>query len=78
MKRKKRWDQNMTGHGLAEIIQSFVDGSCGFWDWDDLAYFPLSDPTLDAIRVEAVQTNHCTPEGLKALREMIVRLQTLG
>jgi hypothetical protein len=36
---------------VADIIEAFLAGTGGDWDWDDFISFPLADPELDSIRI---------------------------
>lgn len=40
----------LTKAEVANIIEHFVDGTGGGWDWDDFTSVRIEDPELDAIR----------------------------
>ena len=40
---------------VADIIEQFVDGTGGRWDWDDFTSTKIADPELDAIRVRCIE-----------------------
>lgn len=37
----------------ARIIRTFLDGTCGPYDWDDFTSWSLRDPLIDSIRLRA-------------------------
>ena len=39
-----------TREEVAEIIERFLDGSCGEWDWDDSLSIKVENVQLDAVR----------------------------
>lgn len=40
-----------THEEVAAVIERFLDGSCGPFDWDDLLSFPIEAPDLEKLRV---------------------------
>ena len=70
---------------MADIIERFVDGICGEWDWDDFCSFPIVDPSLDAIRVRCIglpqefpssqKGHYCSEAGIEVLRVMVRELR---
>lgn len=40
----------MNKNDLAKLIRSFVDGSCGSWDWDEFTSIPAKDPEIERLR----------------------------
>jgi hypothetical protein len=41
----------------AHSIRTFLDGTCGPYDWDDFTSCPLGDPKVDSIRLRAIGVN---------------------
>ena len=37
----------------ARVIRTFLDGTCGPYDWDDFTSCSLRDPLIDSIRLRA-------------------------
>ncbi|HLY99109.1 MAG TPA: hypothetical protein VKT33_08590 [Candidatus Angelobacter sp.] len=71
---------------VAKVLENFLEGSGGPWDWDDFTQgMSLKDPELEAIRrrcaglgteFPATSPNHyCGEEGLKVLRSYITSLR---
>lgn len=68
---------------LVDIIERFLDGTGGRWDWDDFTSLRITDPELDAIRVRCGQLydepnypgRYCGPEGMVEMRRMIEKLR---
>ena len=70
---------------MADIIDRFVNGICGRWDWDDFCSFPIVDPALDAIRVRCIglseefpstqKGHYCSEPGFEVMREMVRKLR---
>lgn len=64
----------------ASVIEAFVDGRSGMWDWDDFTSPQKKDPFLESIRLRclAVYNNYpaknarryCSGEGLDVLRTL--------
>ena len=73
---------------VAEIIERFVEGTCGPWDWDDFISFPLDDPALEAVRRECADLPdrypptkrgwYCNDEGLDELRRLMHYVASLA
>ena len=69
---------------LADIIERFLDGTGGRWDWDDFTSLSITDPELDAIRVRCGQLydeptyagRYCGPEGMVEIRRIIEKLRS--
>ena len=40
---------------MAVIIEQFLDGTGGRWDWDDFVSLRIEDPELDAIRLRCAR-----------------------
>ncbi len=74
-----------SGAEIARLIDSFLDGSCGEWDWDDFISIGLKSPALEQIRREcaampdkypATEKGHyCNREGKERLREIADELR---
>jgi hypothetical protein len=70
---------------VADIIERFVNGTGGKWDWDDFISWPIADPQLDAIRArcaglsqefQTTQKGHyCSEAGVEVLRQMVKELR---
>ena len=41
-----------TPHEVANIIEKFLDGTGGDWEWDDFTSLRIKDPALEAIRIK--------------------------
>ncbi len=72
---------------VANIIEHFLDGTGGAWDWDDFISSPIHDDVLDRYRLKcnAVSEDYptekpgqfCNEDGVKAMRNMIVELRAM-
>jgi hypothetical protein len=70
----------MTKSEIADLIESFLDGSCEEWDWDDFMNERLSDPDLVRIQRRCASVpqeypptdrgSYCGPEGVEVLKQM--------
>jgi hypothetical protein len=67
---------------VAEILEQFLDGTVGAWDWDDFTSIRIADPELEAIRVRCVELydsttsgQYCGPEGVAEMRRMVDQLR---
>lgn len=69
------------------IIEAFVEGTGGDWDWDDFCSLQIENRELDAIRIKCCQLDdthppvvrghYCNDEGIDILREMVRNLRGL-
>ncbi|MDD3020689.1 MAG: hypothetical protein PHX61_06880 [Alphaproteobacteria bacterium] len=65
---------------LASLIRSFVDGSCGEWDWDDFISIKQKDSEIEKVRLELIRirtnypaikkTEYCNEDGTRKLLEI--------
>ena len=72
---------------VANIIESFVEGTGGRWDWDDFCSLAIENRELDAIRVKCcnlsfthppvAKGHYCNDQGIQILREIITNLRNL-
>ena len=70
---------------VADVIESFLDGTCGRWDWDDFISVPLSNSQLNEIRVRCAGLPdrfppteagyYCGPEGFEVMRALVRELR---
>ena len=70
----------MTKEQIAQLIRSFVDGSCGEWAWDDFTSVRQSDNELEEVRQRILKIPDKYPsthpnvwtndEGIQALLEI--------
>jgi hypothetical protein len=51
----------LTPTEVADIIEAFLKGTDGRWDWDDFCSSRITDPALDAIRVRCVDLHDEDP-----------------
>jgi len=68
---------------VADIIERFLDGGSGRWDWDDFLSIPIGDPELDEVRQrcdatrdEAYRGQWCGHAGYAELRRIIAELRS--
>ena len=76
---------NFTKAEAARLIVSFVDGSCGVWDWDDFTSARQDDPKVEAARLRLIDihdeypsgksTVYCSPEGISIMLEIAESLR---
>ena len=67
----------MTKAELAHLLESFADGTCGEWEWDDFLSIPHKDSEIEKIRDHCEQLDvefppnkpgqFCNEEGLAVL-----------
>jgi len=68
---------------VAEIIEQFLDGTGGRWDWDDFCSIRIKDPELDAIRLKCVtlhdddphRYHYCGEVGIAVMRGFVDTLR---
>ena len=83
--RRKGGPATRTPEEIATIIDQFLDGTCGKWDWDDLCSIKIEDPDLDQVRVLCSSTCfvypptekgfYCSSQGREYLRELSRKLR---
>jgi len=76
---------NMTRAEAADVIESFILGKGGPWDWDDFLSLPQSDEELEQIRARCdslpeefppqQRTHYCGLEGIEVLRKYVAFLR---
>lgn len=76
---------NLTRTEVADLMERFLSGNIGTWEWDDFISLPINDPELEKVRMRcatldnefpATQRGHyCGPEGFKILEMMIKDLR---
>lgn len=66
---------------VAEVegyLKDFLDGGGGAWDWDDFTSIPITDPSLERIREEALLVQlPLGDEGEKALRNLLEQVRAM-
>jgi hypothetical protein len=72
---------------VANIIESFVEGTGRNWDWDDFCSHEIENRELDAIRLKCCELSsshppiakgqYCNDEGIELLRETVKNLRSL-
>jgi hypothetical protein len=70
---------------VAKILEAFLAGSGGDWDWDDFLSFAIVDEELELIRVHcnrldsefpATEKGHfCGPKGFEVISEYVRQLR---
>jgi hypothetical protein len=73
----------MTRAAVADVIEQFLDGTGGEWDWDDFCSVRIADPELDAIRIRCISFHdehpspkgYCSPEGYEVMRGLVKALR---
>ena len=69
---------------VAATVESFIDESCGRYDWDDLISLPRSDKTFETVCRYCASTSDlyptkkgwCSDEGAAKLREFAALLRS--
>jgi hypothetical protein len=81
------WIENVadryTKAEVADIIERFLDGGGGAWDWDDFLSIRIADPELDGVRQRCIATRDetyrnqwCGPAGFAELRRIVAQLRS--
>lgn len=81
----RRSGPRMSVPDVALVIDHFVMGESGEWDWDDFISAPIDDPRLDSIRERCARLDeefrptrsdaYCGDEGLEVLRQFVRELR---
>src|SRR5262245_54688686 len=68
--------QNRTSEEVANFLRQFAEGTSGEWDWDDFTSVPITNPKLEAIRIEAdLIPLPIDSHGKQKLQELITRAE---
>jgi hypothetical protein len=69
----------------ASIIEAFVDGKSGLWDWDDFTSIKKKDAFLESVRRRCISVRdeyppksegaYCGPEGVELMRALARELR---
>jgi hypothetical protein len=73
----------LTREEVADIIEAFLNGTGGRWDWDDFCSIRIKDPDLDAIRRRCADLHeedpypaqYCGPAGVEIVRGFVAALR---
>jgi hypothetical protein len=59
----------MTRTKLADLLEGFVNGTCGDWEWDDFLSVPHDDPEIEKIHERCEQLVGCriSPDKARAV-----------
>jgi hypothetical protein len=70
---------------VADIIEQFLDGTGGKWDWDDFCSFGIADPYLDSLRIQCCELqstlpaetpgHYCNQAGFQVMRNLVAELR---
>lgn len=73
---------------LANLIEAFLNGTCGEWDWDDFISVKQSDPEIEEIRLRCANLpwefpsarpdEYCSDKGTVVLKDYVQRLRRGG
>ncbi len=76
---------NLSRDEVAGIIESFLNGTSGEWDWDDFISIPLEDPELEAVRRKCAAAReefpptqprqYCGEQGVETMRRIAAELR---
>jgi len=76
-----------TKHEVAYLIKSFLDGTCGEWEWDDFTSVKQKEPELEKVRIRLIKIHdeypsqnpneYCDDNGVKEMLEIIETLEKL-
>ena len=73
----------LTKTEVVNIINSFINGTTGEYDWDDFISIPIEDPSLNEIRIYCANLrdvypptagSYCNEEGINQLRKVVENL----
>ena len=75
----------ITKNDVAEIINNFINGCGGEWDWDDFISIPIKDKYLDSIRQRCAglpeefpagrNKGCCNSDGVELLKQIVFDLR---
>lgn len=70
---------------VAGIIEKFLDGTGGEWDWDDFCSLSITDPYLDSVRIQCSELSltcpptekghYCSQAGFEIMRQLAAKLR---
>lgn len=63
--------EDLTATDVLDYLEDFLDGRGGDWDWDDFTSIPITDQSLERIRLEAASVDlPLTEDGRATLRQL--------
>jgi hypothetical protein len=60
---------------VIKMLENFLDGNGGPYDWDDFLTLPIADPDLEAVRRRCNDIDWKTDVGTATLRKELERLK---
>jgi hypothetical protein len=77
--------RNPTPLEVADLLEGFLDGTSGSWDWDDFISVPIEDDRLETVRKRCAELSfefpthrpgyYCGEEGFEVIRNYIRTLR---
>jgi hypothetical protein len=78
----------MTPIEAANVIEAFLAGTGGEWDWDDFMHVKIADPRVDVIRQICSDLHgiypgqrvgeYCDPKGEVIMRALVKELRSMS
>ena len=78
-------DVQRTKLEVASIIERFLNGTGGEWDWDDFCSHKITDEELDSVRLRCSKLSaiypprekghYCSEAGFEIMRAMVTELR---
>jgi hypothetical protein len=69
---------DLTALDVEGYLRDFLEGTGGPWDWDDFTSIPITDPSLEAIRQEALWVDlPLTEDGRATLTKLLEQVRAV-
>jgi hypothetical protein len=69
----------------ASVLERFLNGTCGHWEWDDFCSFSIADHYLDSVRIRCTELilthpspekgHYCSQAGFEIMRELVAEVR---
>jgi hypothetical protein len=66
-----------TAEEVAGYLRDFLEATGGEWDWDEFECVPITDPELDALRIQAALAAPPRPD-IPRLRKLLAQAQQIA
>jgi hypothetical protein len=69
---------DLTARDVEDYLRDFLEGTGGDWDWDDFTSIPIADPSLEAIRQQALWVDlPLTEHGYATLTSLLEQVRAM-
>ncbi|QEF97956.1 hypothetical protein Mal15_20020 [Stieleria maiorica] len=60
---------------VVQIIERFLSGEGGAYEWDDFLSLPIADPNLDRVRQQCVRVDWASKKGRESIERILAEIR---